>query len=116
MKRAKRLSRKLRTRDETDNRKVAVRVVRRLEASGDGEPQLAGGASGQGKLARNASEGAGKYGAQQDPRWGREPKKRITLFLDADVLAWFREGPKYQTRINQALREIVRREKEEAGE
>jgi uncharacterized protein (DUF4415 family) len=34
-----------------------------------------------------------------------EPKKQITLRLDADVLAWFREqGPGYQSRINQLLR------------
>jgi len=52
----------------------------------------------------------------QDARLGREPKKRITLFLDADVLAWLREEPKYQTRINRVLREIVTREKEEAGQ
>lgn len=34
-----------------------------------------------------------------------EPKKQVTLRLDADVLAWFREqGPGYQSRINQLLR------------
>lgn len=48
--------------------------------------------------------------------WRRPRKKRVTLFLDADVLAWFKEGPKYQTRINRALWEVVKREKEEAGE
>jgi len=46
--------------------------------------------------------------------WQRPPKKRITLFLDADVLAWFREEPKYTQRINQALREVMQREKEES--
>ncbi len=48
--------------------------------------------------------------------WRRPRKKRVTLFLDADVLAWFKEGPKYQTRINRALWEVMKREKEEAGE
>ncbi|MFZ1918950.1 MAG: BrnA antitoxin family protein [Terriglobales bacterium] len=38
----------------------------------------------------------------------RQNKKRTTLFLDADVLAWFKEGPKYQKEINRALREVMR--------
>ncbi len=34
----------------------------------------------------------------------RTNKKRVTLSLDADVLAWFQgQGPRYQTRINRAL-------------
>ncbi len=38
----------------------------------------------------------------------RPVKKQITLRLDADMLEWFREqGNKYQTRINQALREYM---------
>jgi uncharacterized protein (DUF4415 family) len=44
----------------------------------------------------------------------RPVKQQLTLRLDADVVAWFRkhaapdEG--YQTRINRALREYVRRQ------
>ena len=38
-------------------------------------------------------------------------KKPVTLRLDADVLAWFqRVGRGYQTRINRALREVMREE------
>jgi uncharacterized protein (DUF4415 family) len=38
-------------------------------------------------------------------------KKPVTLRLDADVLAWFkRDGRRYQTRINSALRRIMERE------
>lgn len=38
-------------------------------------------------------------------------KKPVTLRLDADVLAWFkREGRRYQTRINSALRKLMERE------
>ncbi len=38
-------------------------------------------------------------------------KKPVTLRLDADVLAWFRrEGRRYQTRINSALRRVMERE------
>lgn len=41
-------------------------------------------------------------------RFYRPIKKQITLRLDADLLEWFRsQGNKYQTRINQALREYV---------
>jgi len=40
-------------------------------------------------------------------------KKPVTLRLDADVLAWFkREGRRYQTRINSALRKLMEREME----
>lgn len=39
----------------------------------------------------------------------RPIKKQITLRLDADVLAWFRaHGTRYQTRINDALREYIK--------
>ena len=41
----------------------------------------------------------------------RPLKKPITLRLDADVLAWFKkDGRRYQTRINQALRKVMERE------
>jgi uncharacterized protein (DUF4415 family) len=52
--------------------------------------------------------------AAQLGEWGeywKARKKPVTMYLDADVLAWFRrEGPGYQTRINQALREIMVKE------
>lgn len=38
-------------------------------------------------------------------------KKPVTLRLDADVLAWFKkDGRRYQTRINAALRKLMERE------
>ena len=41
----------------------------------------------------------------------RPLKKPITLRLDADVLAWFKkDGRRYQTRINSALRTVMERE------
>jgi uncharacterized protein (DUF4415 family) len=41
-------------------------------------------------------------------------KKPVTLRLDADVLAWFkRDGRRYQTRINAALRRVMEREMKE---
>ena len=45
----------------------------------------------------------------QRSRFYRPVKKQITLRLDADVLAWFRaQGDRYQTRINEALREYIK--------
>jgi len=41
-------------------------------------------------------------------RWRQVPKKRVTLNLDADVLAWFRElGRGYQWEMNRALRKVM---------
>ena len=46
-------------------------------------------------------------------RFYRPLKEQITLRIDADVLAWFRAGGnKYQTRINAALREYIRKHPE----
>lgn len=46
-------------------------------------------------------------------RFYRPVKKQVTLRLDADVLAWFKaRGGKYQTRINEALREYIREHQE----
>jgi len=47
----------------------------------------------------------------------RQNKMRVTMFLDADVLAWFKErGGRYQTTINCALRRVMAEEMKEAGE
>ena len=44
-------------------------------------------------------------------RFYRPVKKAVSLRLDADVLAWFkRDGRRYQTRINAALRRVMERE------
>jgi uncharacterized protein (DUF4415 family) len=41
----------------------------------------------------------------------RPVKKPVTLRLDADVIAWFKkDGKRYQTRINSALRRVMERE------
>lgn len=43
-------------------------------------------------------------------RFYRPVKKAISLRLDADVLAWFKtRGEKYQSKINEVLREYMRR-------
>jgi uncharacterized protein (DUF4415 family) len=51
------------------------------------------------------------------PGFLRTKKKRVTLSLDADVLAWFqKQGRGYQTRINQALREAMVEERKKTRE
>ena len=46
--------------------------------------------------------------------WYRPIKKPVTLRLDADVLAWFKQsGRGYQTRINRALRKLMKDETSE---
>jgi uncharacterized protein (DUF4415 family) len=41
----------------------------------------------------------------------RPLKKPVTLRLDADVIAWFKkDGRRYQTRINAALRRVMEKE------
>jgi|ERR1700722_16526209 len=41
----------------------------------------------------------------------RPIKNPVTLRLDADVIAWFKkDGRRYQTRINAALRRVMERE------
>jgi uncharacterized protein (DUF4415 family) len=49
--------------------------------------------------------------------WYKPIKKPVTLRLDADVLAWFKKsGRGYQTRINRALRKLMKDEKKTSGE
>jgi uncharacterized protein (DUF4415 family) len=49
----------------------------------------------------------------------RPVKQQLTLRLDADVIAWFKEhaqkGEGYQTDINRALRQHVQRRARKAG-
>jgi uncharacterized protein (DUF4415 family) len=46
----------------------------------------------------------------------RPLKKPVTLRLDADVLAWFKkDGRRYQTRVNHALRKVMEREMKATG-
>jgi uncharacterized protein (DUF4415 family) len=60
-----------------------------------------------GKLRSNS-----KMPEEQLAEMYRPLKKPVTLRLDADVLAWFKKrGSGYQTRINHALRGIMKAEK-----
>jgi uncharacterized protein (DUF4415 family) len=70
-------------------------------------------------LSLSASVEPSKHGSasMQDMMEFYKPiKKPVTLRLDADVLAWFkRDGRRYQTRINGALRRVMEREMEDEG-
>ncbi len=49
--------------------------------------------------------------------WYRPIKKPVTLRLDADMIAWFKKsGRGYQTRINRALRKLMKDETERSSE
>ena len=84
-----------------------------LSQSRSGKRKLAGR---QGKRRRSRELGlAGLMGeGLQSMKIGdlyRPLKKPVTLRLDADVLAWFKkDGRRYQTRINEALRKVMERE------
>lgn len=53
--------------------------------------------------------------AEEIERFYKPKKTRITLRLDADVLQWFRkQGGHYQTRINRALRKVMKEERDRA--
>ena len=71
---------------------------------------------------RRVTPRAADGGVHSEPHWMpglgelyRPIKKPVTLRLDADVLAWFkRHGSGYQTRINQALRGVMMKERKAA--
>ena len=53
---------------------------------------------------------------KRGPVLPQKGKTRITIFIDTDILEWFRdeaerEGRGYQTEINQALRNYIRQDK-----
>jgi uncharacterized protein (DUF4415 family) len=68
-----------------------------------------------GRLSASADENAAQDAAQPEARRFYKPlKKRVTVRLDADVLAWFKkQGRGYQTRINRALSAWIREQKTE---
>jgi uncharacterized protein (DUF4415 family) len=69
---------------------------------------------------RDASSRRGKRSRRTDARatdasfWKRarlvlpEPKKSVTIRLDADVVRFFKREPRYQTKINAVLRSYMR--------
>ena len=68
---------------------------------------------------KRKNEMLGEYDFSKGKRGPVIPQKgktRITIFIDADILEWFRdeaerEGRGYQTEINQALRNYIKQDK-----
>jgi uncharacterized protein (DUF4415 family) len=53
---------------------------------------------------------------KRGPVISQKGKTRITIFIDTDILEWFRdkaerEGRGYQTAMNQALRDYIRQDR-----
>jgi hypothetical protein len=103
----------------TTRRKLIASLLRQqiLESSSR-STTTGGGKAGKGTLRAGAPRGAG-YGRFKAPNWQamgigdmyRPLKEAVGLRLDADVLLWFkRGGPRYQTRINAALRKAMEQE------
>lgn len=67
------------------------------------------------KIARIAAKGGRarpKYLPEDLVGLYKPIKKPVTLRLDADVLSWFQRGGRgYQTRINSALRKVMKEER-----
>jgi uncharacterized protein (DUF4415 family) len=66
------------------------------------------------KTAARAKAKRARPGAKRQQEWTSlkvawpQPKQAISLRIDQDVLAWFRDGgPGYQTRMNAVLRAFV---------
>ena len=92
------------------------RVVKSRKSSGQGEGAKTGKSRSTGKrtgpnLAAASEQRRRKFALPDALEFYRPLKKPVTLRLDADVLAWFKkDGRRYQTRINGALRKVMERE------
>jgi len=67
-----------------------------------------------GKRPMRSKAKASRTTAKRQPDWTNvkvawpQPKQAISLRIDQDILAWFRDGgPGYQTRMNAVLRAFV---------
>ncbi len=73
------------------------------------------------RLRAAADESNRRWGPERGRCYGpgflRTTKKRVTLNLDADVLAWFqKQGRGYQTTINRELWRFMMEERKRSGE
>ncbi|HEX3821219.1 MAG TPA: BrnA antitoxin family protein [Candidatus Sulfotelmatobacter sp.] len=85
----------------------ALAVLGKAKGSGSRSGRKAGKASAQSSQAKSPFLTAGVKISD----FYRPLKKPVTIRIDADVLAWFqKDGNRYQTRINLALRKVMERE------
>jgi uncharacterized protein (DUF4415 family) len=85
------------------------------EAAKTGKSGISRKRSGLNLMAAAAEPRRGKFALSEALEFYRPLKKPVTLRLDADVLAWFKkDGRRYQTRINSALRKVMEREMKSA--
>ena len=83
----------------------------RPAAAKTGKSGISGKRTGLNLMAASAGPKRGKFALSEALEFYRPLKKPVTLRLDADVLAWFKkDGRRYQTRINTALRKVMERE------
>jgi uncharacterized protein (DUF4415 family) len=67
----------------------------------------------QKRISRLRASGEWDEGPVVQPPYKRrrhkENKIRISMYMDADILAWFKkDGPRWQTRISRALLKVMR--------
>ena len=101
--------------NEADIRRYSIDEIRAMRARGEDRTDIA-------RVLAKTKEDLARDTAS-DPDWKDipedwylnavavypEPKKLLSLRLDTDIIAWFRQqGPRYQTRMNAVLRAYMR--------
>ena len=101
--------------NEEDIRRYSIDEIRAMRARGEDRTDW--------QRIRNMTEEDLEAAIASDPDWkdvpkdwylnaipvDPEPKKLLSLRLDSDIIAWFRQqGPGYQTRMNAVLRAYMR--------
>ena len=102
--------------NEADIRRYSIDEIRAMRARGEDRTDMARVlAKTEEDLARDTASDPAWDGIPEDwylnavPVYPAEPKKLLSLRLDSDIIAWFRQqGPFYQTRMNAVLRAYMR--------
>jgi uncharacterized protein (DUF4415 family) len=98
----------MKTRRASNRRSSTIRAAARARRSSESKSA--------GKKAKPRAAVKPDFGAMRISDLYRPLKKPITVRIDADVLAWFKkDGARYQSRINAALRKVMEREMKSLG-
>ena len=100
------------------HRKRVIKVKKSGQRKGKGKTGARGKIGRRKGISLHASAESRRLSASMEEvlEFYKPLKKPVTLRLDADVLAWFkRDGRRYQTRINAALRRVMEREMRAGG-